>query len=111
MLKIKITLGSLVDNTYIVARTTAPKDYDGFGTISLGESYLHDRKARVVLIQENHLEWHAGRYGSGLHSIDTEETADVIDERDIIELLYKRLQQQTPDRGNAPATTPYGGCP
>lgn len=49
--------------------TTAPVDYDGFGTRDRGVAgYDGDKPVRLVEIDPRHLEWQTGRYGSGLHA-------------------------------------------
>jgi hypothetical protein len=52
-----------VSAEYTVGYTTAPVDYDGFGTLSLGV----EASERVVAIRTEHLNWQASRYASGLH--------------------------------------------
>lgn len=51
-----------------VAWTTAPADYDGWGTVTLdAEAGTTDRGQviRKVLIDPRHWDWHMQRYGSG----------------------------------------------
>jgi hypothetical protein len=49
---------------FVVAATTAPKSYDGFGTFTLAEIGTEDNPQRLVLIREEHLQWQTTRYGS-----------------------------------------------
>lgn len=58
--------------------TTAPVDYDAFGTQTLenncgADSSRPDRPFRKVSIRAEHLKWHEARYGSGMHASFTEE--------------------------------------
>ena len=73
--------------TYFVAITTAPRAYDGFGTLSLRDTYNDDGKeARIVLIREEHFAWqNNGRYNSGGYY------ATHFDKEHIAEELWKRL--------------------
>lgn len=62
--------------------TTAPQDYDGFGTKTLDPKYAithHGDPIRKVEIHNDHLVWQTMRYASGLHRASTEaELADEI---------------------------------
>lgn len=66
------------ESDYEIVLTTAPKDYDGFGTIELsprvGLDHC-DRPLRRVAIRPEHWEWQTLRYGSGLHAVATESEA------------------------------------
>jgi hypothetical protein len=53
---------------YVIRYTTAPKSYDGFGTIDCGVIARDGEKdVRWVKIQEEHLAWQESRYASGMH--------------------------------------------
>ncbi len=72
--------------------TTAPKDYDGFGTHTI---YSYDagpdHKAdsfRIVLIRHEHLDWQVCRYGSGFNRIELPEEWQYAE---VVELLRKRM--------------------
>lgn len=97
MKKITIQIGAKTNPyfkvTYVVAFTTAPRAYDGFGTIELS---AHDERSRYVLIREEHLAWQQGRYSSGIHACDTTDQVSHLDDATIIEILYQRLTQ-TPE--------------
>jgi hypothetical protein len=64
--------------TYELWRTSAPPEYDGFGTMTLYDSgeengeraYPGARPVRVryVLIDVRHSEWQRGRYASGMYA-------------------------------------------
>lgn len=61
---------------YRVVITSAPMDYDGFGTIELAAQAGTDHRDRVlrkVGIDPKHWEWQTSRYSSGLHCWETEE--------------------------------------
>jgi hypothetical protein len=78
--------------TYFVAQTTAPKAYDGFGTINVFETYGdtgNERNVRIVLIREEHFNWQNGRYNSGLYY------ATHYDKENIAQELWKRLAGQS----------------
>lgn len=54
--------------------TTAPVDYDGFGTTTVEELAFRSRRGdryRVVVVQEPHHGWQTMRYRSGMHSVTT----------------------------------------
>jgi len=59
---------------YVLVKTSAPKEYDAFGTLEV-KSYMDNEKEphRYVLIAVDHLEWHKGRYGSGLYYCEVQE--------------------------------------
>lgn len=75
--EIAVTIGGW-GRCYVLARTDAPKRYDGFGTLELYTT--HDTKTHIgrgeiplersVLVDVEHQEWQEGRYRSGLHSYD-----------------------------------------
>lgn len=49
--------------------TTAPDDYDGFGTRTIGiVGYDSGKPVRQVEIHPEHLRWQESRYGSGMHA-------------------------------------------
>lgn len=53
---------------YKIRYTTAPKDYDGFGTIDCGVIAKDGEKdVRWVRIDQDHLAWQEARYASGMH--------------------------------------------
>lgn len=79
---------------YRVAITTAPAAYDGFGTISLVETYDGEGKeARIVLIRDEHFVWQTMRYSSGCH------TASPFDKEGVVEWLWKRISSGTAQVG------------
>jgi hypothetical protein len=92
---INIKLGSDFNATYLVAATTAPKAYDGFGTIDLGGPITlgDNHEARIVLVREEHAQWQRSRYGSGGHCC-SEDAVSYLDEATVVEELYKRLSGQ-----------------
>ena len=48
--------------------TTAPVDYDGFGTVDHGiVGETSGKEVRLVGISPEHLDWQEMRYGSGMH--------------------------------------------
>src|SRR5579872_4998389 len=58
--------------TFEVYETTAPEDYDGFGTITLRPAKA-PRGPRIVGVLPEHREWQLNRYGSGLYPATTAE--------------------------------------
>jgi hypothetical protein len=75
---------------YFVAQTTAPIAYDGFGTISVLETYGGSGESvRVVLIRDEHFNWQNARYNSGLFY------ATHFDKKHIAQELWKRLAGQS----------------
>ena len=60
--------GSRPQTPTVIAYTTAPDAYDGFGTVTLSEAGLLDRKPlRKVQIEQAHYDWQSMRYGSGMY--------------------------------------------
>jgi len=60
------------------AYTTAPSDYDGFGTVTYEFEAGTDNRGltvRKVGIEPDHWDWQTGRYLSGMHAVATEEEA------------------------------------
>ena len=68
-------------------RTTAPKDYDSGSTIELYEG----GGERVVLIRSGEVEWHRGRYASGLYGLTPEEDLDSEFAIRLFERMYGRV--------------------
>jgi hypothetical protein len=77
----------------VIKVTTAPVDYDGFGTFTIGETYLYDREARIVAIRPEHVEWQLARYSSGMKGIGDPEECH-IDKSDIEEAIHRKLTAQ-----------------
>ncbi len=60
--------------TTIVRFTTAPEDYDGFGTVSEGvRGIVCGKPVRRVRIRPGALQWQESRYASGMHASVTAE--------------------------------------
>ena len=57
---IRVTIDQTT-KTYVMAETTTPGEYDGFGTFTI---HAIDPK-RWVLIEEEHLNWQTQWYASG----------------------------------------------
>jgi hypothetical protein len=74
---------------YYVVQTSAPIDYDGFGTIELS-SWTGDlgKVTRIVLVRGEHLEWQTCRYSSGNAYSSVPEYCDL---DDVEQELWKRL--------------------
>lgn len=72
--------------TYGARVIDAPKEYDGFGTLTVSES----SGRRLVLIQEQHLDWQVGRYASGRHMND-EVTLGYFNQKDVEDRLWKKV--------------------
>ena len=86
---ITVKIGTF-ERTYTLVRATAPKEYDGFGTLEVYES--GNKEERYVLIDVDHKEWQEGRYGSGLYTFkDIEENLILY----VQEQLFKRLTEST----------------
>jgi hypothetical protein len=59
--------------TYEAVETTAPADYDGFGTFCVmsydgKDDNGKERTYRTVLIDKRHFTWQTMRYQSGVHT-------------------------------------------
>ena len=86
--------------SYVLAATTAPPAYDGFGTFTVKDELdvVGDKPLRVVLIREEHLRWQFSRYSSGLFAYAaTKHRFDSFDPEyfDIMPLLWTRLQGES----------------
>jgi hypothetical protein len=86
--KINVTIGEHSE-LFHVRCTSAPKDYDGFGTITLAD-YGSDL-GRVVMIRDEHLQWQSLRYNSGNHACQIPPPGGV---DGVEEELWKRLARQ-----------------
>ena len=78
--KIKLQIGTYTVE-FVAMTTTAPKEYDGFGTIHIYPDEVIDsmivegrrvpaKTERIVLVDTEHQTWQIGRYGSGLYSAE-----------------------------------------
>ncbi len=80
--------GSNYGGRFHALDTTAPADYDGFGTFAV---HAYDNGAdgiiRTVLVREEHLAWQTARYSSGLKSA----TPTLHDESAIREAIWNRI--------------------
>ena len=64
---IRVLIGTF-DRTYGLYETSAPRNYDGMGTLEIVEGSTDQGKPmRYVLIDETQLAWQEGRNSSGLH--------------------------------------------
>ena len=88
---IEIKIGSFTER-FILVETNAPSEYDGHGAFTVYSSIdLYDKLKRWALIPEDHVEYHLGRYGSGLYSAEVVEDIGPSLENWIRERLYRRL--------------------
>jgi hypothetical protein len=62
-----VTIGEHFKAQYRCVTTTAPVDYDGFGTLSLS---VDRTNARLVLIQEEHFDWQTFRYSACTYKVE-----------------------------------------
>jgi hypothetical protein len=83
-------------NGWVERFTTAPADYDTFGTLHLRDAGDWNGKAlRVVIIDPVHLNFQEMRYGSGLHGSWVEDPREV--ERARKEAFTRRIAEQKAD--------------
>ena len=77
--RIEVLIGTPEDGAtpwhviYYAVCTSAPVDYDGFGTITLLPDYYFSdtgKECRLVLIEKDHLQWQTMRYRSGVHRVE-----------------------------------------
>jgi hypothetical protein len=73
---------------YTLWKTTAPQNYDGFGTLTLYGQDVNGKGERWVLCQMQHAQWQTDRYRSGLY---TAEPSDDLSRIDLTEMLYGTL--------------------
>lgn len=93
--KIKLQIGTYTVE-FVVMETTAPREYDGFGTLEIystpgfnhGSAVEARERKRIVLVDTEHKTWQVARYGSGLY---TAEDCDALDTYVQNELL-KRIR-------------------
>lgn len=73
-----------------VVASSAPADYDGFGTFEVNSYQDKSMKLpqRTVLIRDEYYDWQTNRYHSGMHQF----RESLHDEADIAEELWKRLR-------------------
>lgn len=78
--------------SYHLYEATAPREYDGFGTISLHD-HVSAGDPRWVLIRTEHENWQVSRYASGMYTPRKMDAAEFMGVHDtwITEQLYKRL--------------------
>jgi hypothetical protein len=68
--------------------TTAPPDYDGFGTFTIyDQRHGKEGGCRTVLIRSEHKDWQLGRYQSGNH----QQKESVFDAAHVATYLWNRL--------------------
>ncbi len=83
------------------AWTTAPADYDGFGTESVeGPFEWEGRPLRRVLIDPSYFNWQTGRYGSGGHG-DWDEDPRVTEARIKETLAREQAEREARERRRA----------
>lgn len=93
---IKLTIGTF-EVMYVAKRTTAPRNYDGFGTLeiysSLGFNHgsaVEDKElTRLVLVDTEHEKWQTGRYFSGLYSCEDAEGLEDYVQRNLLARVRK----------------------
>ncbi len=74
MSDVRIQIGTF-ERDYDLYTTTAPEDYDSASTITVYED-VHEDKAkhsRYVLVEVGMIDWHRGRYSSGLYRFEKED--------------------------------------
>ena len=88
--QIEIKIGGS-GGSYEVFKTTAPIDYDGFGTLELFKMRhpTTDKEIRYVAIRQEHCAWQTGRYGSGSHVAEAVNDRGVV--KDLTEKLWKTI--------------------
>ena len=79
---ITVKIGTIEKN-YFLRLTSAPRNYDGFGTIEIESN----EDERIILIDSINIDWQEGRYTSGMYVCKDED----IPEREITQRLWGRL--------------------
>jgi len=77
--------------------TTAPSEYDGFGTYEIAAGVAEDgRRVRLIEILERHLQWQTLRNASGLHATRNVEEPHPQDEPifDWTDIVTKHYEDQ-----------------
>ena len=72
-----------VNRKFVIAQTTALKNYDGFGTLEIRE----DNGIRDILIDRENFDWQYHRYQSGLRGCVPSE----LDRDAVSELIWSRI--------------------
>lgn len=67
--------------TYLVYKTQAPEEYDGFGTLEIAKS----GEMRYVVIKQQHEDWQIKRYASGRFG------AQKIEEPTLVKMVEDKL--------------------
>ena len=83
MIELQMKIGSITMN-YVVMQTSAPTDYDGFGTFTIQNGMPEN--SRLIGIRKEHYAWQVARNNSGNHATWEPEG---IEQRDIEEVLFK----------------------
>jgi hypothetical protein len=88
---IKVTIGEFTKE-YILVETTAPRQYDGHGTLEIYEDSGLDAP-RMILVEKDNLAWQEGRNRSGLYTFDATRYSDTQNsmKQFVEDRLYKRL--------------------
>jgi len=87
------------------AWTTAPNDYDGFGTeMAEGPFEWEGKQLRRVLIDPDFFSWQTGRYGSGGHG-DWDEDPRVTEARIKERLANERAEREASEKRRANGLT------
>jgi len=87
---ITVTIGP-ANIRYVLGVTSAPPEYDAFGTLTLYDAGEGRDRRRYVLIHDRHEDWHRMRYSSGLFGY---EPSDDLDERTISQQLYDAIYER-----------------
>lgn len=84
----------LIASGWLIRWTTAPADYDQFGTGTIEEcGEYRGKKLRSVLLDPMHADYQIGRYGSGLHG-SWEEDPRERDRRRAEELAREKAERE-----------------
>jgi len=87
---ITVTIGQ-ANIRYVLGVTSAPPEYDGFGTLTLYDAGEGRERQRYVLIHDRHEDWQRMRYSSGLFAY---QPSDALDERTISQQLYDAIYER-----------------
>lgn len=84
--KIKLQIGTYKVE-FVAMKTTAPREYDGFGTVHIYPDEIEEKCERVVLVDTEHKTWQVGRYGSGLYSAEDLDGVDHYVQAQLLKLI------------------------
>ena len=94
---VRVTVGEW-ETRYVPIATNAPKEYDGFGTITIQDDYpLNEGRnnGRLTLVESTNIRWQVGRWQSGLYIVNQEPAQEnpAINEHFLRDSIVNRIRR------------------